>query len=393
MKKIFYVIILFNTCILAMQKEAPSKAVAALEEEKQKNIERALACQEAKQEGQKQYDAFKQFQPQYLVSKEQMVKDLPSLFEYIPEPMHQSIVNYAEFNYGKSALQQLKERYEKEVSMLPWKWSALAYAYNTMPYFNKFTHFFHFEQSNPNGTILKGKREDYHLSLYVKLLNDVQKAHENMEEFGHLMDAMEIEYKSACNKPEADSKQCALIKKDLDEVRRNYREYSKKYQLANLKKIDLALNLAQEYKIHLMPAGDLAPTMVRLLEGLKNDPELQHLIAAFKVYAWPNFNLKKNDIIPRIVIYLAAGKENAQAGLNKLFVLLKDIKGLDIRPRFNAKVTDLIWVGQGDSLYKTDPKTQAYFEQPNKVYYRPDFTGTQQDYRLQHPETKKPIQY
>ena len=78
---------------------------------------------------------------------------------------------------------------------------------------------------------------------------------------------------------------------------------------------------------------------------------MQHLIAAFKVMV--SDKVEVNGIYyPRMVIYPAKGKDNGQKALNKLYAGLKDIPGLGMKPLYNAKVTDLIWIAQGDSYYK-----------------------------------------
>ncbi len=75
-----------------------------------------------------------------------------------------------------------------------------------------------------------------------------------------------------------------------------------------------------------------------------------------------------------MVIYPAFGKAQAQKALDKLYLLFRDIKGSGIRPRFSAQVNDLIWIVQGDSLYKTE-QYASFYEAPHRVYYRSDIYG------------------
>lgn len=90
--------------------------------------------------------------------------------------------------------------------------------------------------------------------------------------------------------------------------------------------------------------------------------------------------------MPTIVLYIFGGIEDAQKALDKLYEIFKNTPGLGISPRFNAKVTDFIYVAQGDGQYKSGDFAQ-YYEQPRKVYYRPDLTGTAINYHLKHPQT------
>lgn len=381
MKKLIVVIMFMGAYILPMQQKR--KEIYSIQRK---------ASIEARQKGQNQYDAYKKFRPQDLDLKENMLHELPLLFVNIPDSKYHAISEYAEFLYGKDAIQRTKEQLAKDPQLQNWQWNALALSYNVMPYYNVYTRFFHFEQSEPNETLLKGTREDYHLPLYVSLQEEVQKISKKLEQAGHELDVMESEYKYQCNKPQSDQRFCTLIKTDLEKTRNAYRAVSTEYQIAEHKKIEFTSKLVQEYKIHIMPTGELTPVIIRILEALQNDQELQKLIAAFKVYQLPDYYVR-SEIIPRIVIYPTAGKENSQKALNKLYVILKDIKGSGIRPRYNAKVNDLIWIAQGDSVYKNDPETEQYFELPHKIYYRTGFTLPPQKYYLLNPETKEPILY
>jgi hypothetical protein len=114
------------------------------------------------------------------------------------------------------------------------------------------------------------------------------------------------------------------------------------------------------------------------------------MIAAIKVLL--NEPHKKSNLLaPKIVIYPSTGKENAQKVLDKLYTLFNYIPGLNEQPRFNAKVTDLIWIAQGDSIYKESVRFDKYFELPFKTYYNPMLTGKFQNYHLIHPGTGKEI--
>lgn len=160
---------------------------------------------------------------------------------------------------------------------------------------------------------------------------------------------------------------------------------------------------AQIYKIHLMPKPDDMPViLIRVLEEVQKNPTFANLIAYFKI----KYNLKElkdnyGQTLPVMVLYPSNGKDNAQQLLNIVYSLFKDMQGLDITPRYNQKVTDLIYFAQGnaddknDSLRlitgKSDPNwaTFDYYEQPDMIYFKPDFVTPGQfvDYHLKTPST------
>lgn len=301
------------------------------------------------------YQDFKVYKPTYTVSKDELASIFPLLFVYVPAHLHQAIADYVPHAYPDKNLvrSELSKLGLNNFSLKLFKWKALGYAFGLMPYYNFDQGYFYFEQPKPKdeNAILKGFREDRSVKTLADLDEMIKKLHNSQ-------DAKKDEY-------------IKLAKNEWQKV---------------------ADSLVQEYKIHLMPQGDLTPTIVALLTLLKNDPELQNLIAAFKVMV--SDRVAVNGIYyPRIVIYPAKGKENAQRALNKLYIGLKNINGLGIRPLFNAKVTDLIWIAQGDSHYKKHTAYKMYFEQPKLIYFRKDLTGKDQDYYLLHPETGKEIVY
>lgn len=147
----------------------------------------------------------------------------------------------------------------------------------------------------------------------------------------------------------------------------------------------LRARLAAHYKIHLMPNNeDIVPIIEGLLQGLVDDAGLQKAISHFKIR-------EKTDQIggedglcfPIFVLYLNAGKESAQYALNAIYGLFKDMKGRDITPRYNEKITSLIYYAQGDGDYKGDVFAEHY--QLDRVCYRSDFEGEYKDYKLKNP--------
>lgn len=161
---------------------------------------------------------------------------------------------------------------------------------------------------------------------------------------------------------------------------------------------EAAQNLVDTYKIHLMPADSLdqIEVLLQISKALKSNPDLSKEITKFKLVYYPyqqKDELTGQPIVfPKVVIY-AFSKNNAQKILNEVYESLKNMPGLNIRPRGNAKVTDLIWIAQGDGDYKTDRYT-AYYENPlaqnGRVYYRKDITGKDQNYHLKHPHPAMP---
>lgn len=342
MKKIvlMYLIIFSFACALEPKKEAPN-----LVEHKFRSADVA--------DGIAAYKDFKEHAPAYKIDPAQLRDIFGRIFEYIPVPLYQSMADYVAYKYPDSSklISELSKLMYSEFLLRLLKWSALGYAFELMPYYSFDQGYFYFEQPpvKSENAVLKGMREDKSVKALAEL-DDLKK-------------------KLAVSR---DPKREEFIKMAQEEWQ------------------EVADSLVEEYKIHLMPQGDPTQTIVTLLTLLKKDPELQQLIAAFKVMATDK--LVVNGVYyPRIVIYPARGKQNAQKALNKLYAGLKDIKGLGLRPRYNAKVNDLIWVAQGDSNFKNQARYQVYFEKPEFRYFRPDLTGRTVNYHLLHPETGQEI--
>jgi hypothetical protein len=165
-------------------------------------------------------------------------------------------------------------------------------------------------------------------------------------------------------------------------------------ELAKLLYQKLAEFLVHTYKIHLMPTNwDFYKTAVIFFKNLRDNPDLRKLITAFKIRVEDNIIKqvgKPDTIMPLFVIYPAVGKENAQQLLNMMYPLFTgEVLGNGQRPRWNARVNDLIWIAQGNGEHKDDENKEYY--EPNRVYYRADITGTKQNYHLVHPATKELI--
>ncbi|MGB8467979.1 MAG: hypothetical protein WCE21_03155 [Candidatus Babeliales bacterium] len=161
--------------------------------------------------------------------------------------------------------------------------------------------------------------------------------------------------------------------------------------------------LAGEYKIHLMPKIEDIPTIVdKLIMMLKESAEWRSLIYKFKVIPLSRikadkgayFKKKTGEVFPSIVIYPTSGKVHAQELLNKIFVLFAALEGVNVTPRYNAKVTSLIYIAQGDGDHKKIEKFTVFYEQPNRIYYNKQYIkpdGNAADHYLHHPQTGQPL--
>jgi len=154
-------------------------------------------------------------------------------------------------------------------------------------------------------------------------------------------------------------------------------------------KSTLLKKLAEEYKIHLMPKGSAIEEFDELIQLIKNDTELGKAIVTFKIlFTFKDdeeikTNFKENKtIFPKIVIYAASGKKNAQFVLNKIYAAFKGKEGLDIAPRCNQKITSYIYYAHGNGGDKEIYEYKDFFEQPDMIHYKSDVTGKLENYSL-----------
>ncbi len=155
------------------------------------------------------------------------------------------------------------------------------------------------------------------------------------------------------------------------------------------------------YKIHLMPKQqDIIPIINRLVAMFKANAKFRNAVAAVKFDIGSGVRIidrqtpainkipvmhrydpvrdrgliesDKDNIVPKIVIYAVTGKDKAQYVLDEVYKEFLQLEGLDMPPRFNEKVTSLIYFAQGDGDEKLLPKKQYLFEFPDRVYYRDD---------------------
>ncbi len=134
--------------------------------------------------------------------------------------------------------------------------------------------------------------------------------------------------------------------------------------------------LADEYKIHLMPKPENISVVIELLlEALETNQKLKDAILTFKVSRHADIRSEHGRIVPVIVIYPRFTKAYAQQALTGLLSSFKSHFDLGCGqcPRFNADLGNpLIYYAQGDSQEKmtlSEEKPQLF----NKLY---DAAGT-----------------
>lgn len=154
------------------------------------------------------------------------------------------------------------------------------------------------------------------------------------------------------------------------------------------------VNLTKLYKIHLMPTDeDIKSVTENLINLIKAEKILQDRISNLKIKAmteplvtqWKSEGEELTGTaadIPKIVIYVGGGKDDAQTVLNIIYDAFKDTPGIGRAPRWNEKVTDLIYFAQGNADDKIE--RPEFFEE-DKVYFKPDATGVREDYHLINP--------
>lgn len=154
----------------------------------------------------------------------------------------------------------------------------------------------------------------------------------------------------------------------------------------------------QVYKIHLMPRSpsDVMLILEHLLQEIKINDKLQNAVSELKFRPGIDFSQSKEEIKkqlgienpqPIIVLY-ANGKDNAQYALDTAYRLFKDLTGLDITPRYNEKITSLIYYAQSNGDWKVADSED--YVQPNREVFRPDYVDPEHpvDYHLRNPAKK-----
>lgn len=146
--------------------------------------------------------------------------------------------------------------------------------------------------------------------------------------------------------------------------------------------------LSKHYKIHLMPSFDrMVDTGRKVIEVIES--HLSVIVHSFKFNIDPlNVLASDGGYMPQIVIYVK-GKNNAQYALD---VMIKELRGFERYangrfPRFNRRVTKLIFYAHTDSSCKALCKKMGYFEdffEENGVHLKPVKEGSH--YELSIPD-------
>lgn len=344
---IYLLTILLSINLISMEKQKRiQELIAKIKHEEQEQEQKSLRAEQRTLQ-------FAKFVPKKKLDLPAIKRLFPQLFTGIPERYHQRVIDYAQNLYGdtmSTALEDINKRGAEAIR--EFKWEALGTIFNRAPFFG---------------------------AGYVFIPDPRNKKNERSH-FTHLPDFLASKDYSKAIEASLQKAQTEQEKNKLLNKLNDSQEKTKK----------VASTLAGNYKIHMMPKGSLTEILVKLLEALDKDPELNRLVGNFKLKVSAIYEKEDGKVLPLIAFYAAPGTDNAQKLLNKLYQLFKDTPGLNKQPRFNARVSDLLWIAQGDGDYKTD-EFAKYYENPKRVYYRPDFTGKLQNYHLIHPETGKEI--
>lgn len=113
--------------------------------------------------------------------------------------------------------------------------------------------------------------------------------------------------------------------------------------------------LSQEYKIHVQPKRQFVPLVAYRLGKLLQNEEVRKLVGEFKVKISPGGVDSRGQEMPQIVVYPAAGRENARKLLEILKQSLKDEErhGTGKPPRYNLRVNNLLFLAQSGGDLKT----------------------------------------
>ena len=170
----------------------------------------------------------------------------------------------------------------------------------------------------------------------------------------------------------------------------------KDYIKKNSDKNAIMKQLVQQYQINLMPKGSMVEDFDQLLSLLAKNEDLRKNIHSFKLLA--SFNdeqlimsvnnglISRFLILPKIVIFCAAGKEKAQMVLDEIYKAFEDKQGLNITPRYSEKVTSYIYYQQG---LEEDREVPELFEPNMMVHYKSGGEG--ENFYLKKPAEEKKV--
>lgn len=124
-------------------------------------------------------------------------------------------------------------------------------------------------------------------------------------------------------------------------------------------------DLTNEYKIHLMPKIEKAESVFKKVISILDKKEVSENVQCFKFLHCPleQYDIN-NQLTPKAVIYVQT-KEAAQQVLKIFRENLQNLEecGTGKTPRFNKKVTNLLFYANGDSHCKVLAKKRGVFDQ------------------------------
>lgn len=162
-----------------------------------------------------------------------------------------------------------------------------------------------------------------------------------------------------------------------------------------------------QYKIHLTPKLYDLECIRTIIALIATDRTLSECVYEFKVRTPESASEYARKGVAPIVLYIRS-KEHAQQALDALYRLTLAIEGSDVYPRYNARVSSLIWVSQGNGDDKhclnnwhhhPNPHISAkpidiehYFEAPEYIYFNRNFLSDEpKNHYLLHPTTNAPL--
>jgi len=137
-------------------------------------------------------------------------------------------------------------------------------------------------------------------------------------------------------------------------------------------------NILSEYKIHLQPERNkIGPVLRRLVDMLKQpeNADLRDKLIAFKIKTRPA--ARGGEIFPEVVMYSApgaetdasgksAGRRNMERVLSAVVDAVRDLEPLaqkDKTPRYNAQVSDLVYLAQSGGDFKNFLKNRGLLDE------------------------------
>lgn len=227
-------------------------------------------------------------------------------------------------------------------------------------------------------------QDNYSQQLFMDLTELITKDNKGMQKYGIFggEENLDLLYFIYTAEPE-NSPESPLMKESYKKLP----FYSALFQKENGKKIlEKAKIMVGEYlkrtqyKIHLQPKFEHLYEIMKTLISLMKEKDNKHLIALFKVLDVEseeeyNKRVKGDKNYAAVVVYPEIDTEGQKSYVKEVLSLLikkfdlksKDL-GMNITPRFNKKVDELIYVAGSDGDRKTMPFLNGIFT-PHTKYF------------------------